>query len=97
MGRFAKKSDETDFKLAEAFSVFKSKTKAQDKSNGLLRSAYEPDGILAMFEQRKAVLRYSDYQMAKVINASSVEIDFSTAPEPTRYGKCCLGFVLASI
>ena len=76
IGRFVKKDDETDFMLAEAFSALKSKTKAQDKFNDLLRNAYEPDGILAMFEQRQAALRYADYQMAKVMNASSVKIDF---------------------
>ena len=85
IGRFVKKDDETDFMLAEAFSALKSKTRAQDKFNDLLRNAYEPDGILAMFEQRQAALRYADYQMAKVMNASSVKIDFSIAPEPTRY------------
>ena len=46
-GRFVKKSDETDFKPAEAPSVLKSKTKAQEKFNDLLRNAYGPGGILA--------------------------------------------------
>ena len=55
-----------------------SKTKAQDKFNDLLRNAYEPDGVLAMFERREAALRHADYHMAKVMNAS-------IAPEPTRY------------
>ena len=30
-------------------------------------------------------LRHADYQMAKVMNAPSVKIGFSIAPEPTRY------------
>jgi len=85
IGRFVKKDDETGFELAEAFSALKSKTDAQDKFNDLLRNAYEPDGILAMFEQRQAAPRYADYQMAKVMNAPSVKVGFSIAPEPTRY------------
>ena len=32
-------------------------------------------------------LRHADYQMAKVMNAPSVKIGFSIAPEPTRYEK----------
>jgi len=52
-GRFVKKGDETDFKLSGAFPVLKLETKAQGKFNDLLRSTYEPVGVLEMFEQRK--------------------------------------------
>ena len=86
--------DETDFNLkfkhAEAFLVLKSKTKAHDKSSGLLRSAYGPSGILAVFERRKAAIRCAGYHMARVMNGPSVKIEFSIAPEPTRYEQTLL-------
>ena len=39
-----------------------------------------------MLEQREAALRYAgDYQMAKVMNASSVNIGFAIASEAAQY------------
>ena len=84
VGRFVKRSDETDFKLAQAFASLSASTKARDHFNDLVANAFEPDGIMAMFEQREAALRFADAQMARVMNASS-SIDLSIAPEPTRF------------
>ena len=85
-GRFVKKSDETDFKLSEAFSVLKSKRKAQDKFNGPLKNAYEPGGIIAVFEKHKAALRYADYVAdGQGDERIYCQDRFSIASEPTRY------------
>ena len=85
MGRYVHKSDETDFKLAQAFSAVQASQRSQDHFNKLLATAYEPDGIVALLQQRELAMRFADNQMAKVLNASALKIDMSIAPEPTRY------------
>ena len=85
LGLYVSKSDETDFNLAQAFVSLKQSTQGADRLNEMLKNAYEPDGILALFEQRKRAEQWADTQMAKVMNAAAMQMSFSLSPEPLRF------------
>jgi hypothetical protein len=46
---------------------------------------FEREVILEQLEERELSLRWAEHQMAKVYNSASIKIDFSLAPEPTRF------------
>ncbi len=85
LGLYVSKSDETDFKLAQAFASLKRSTQEADRLNEMLKNAYEPDGILSLFEQRKRAGQWADTQMGKVLSAASKKIHLSLSPEPLRF------------
>jgi len=67
--------------LASAFNV-----RGQRASfNRILETVFEPKVILKFLDERDASLRWAEQQMAKVLNSSTINIDFSLEPEPVRY------------
>jgi hypothetical protein len=53
--------------------------------NNTLATVYEPELILKMIEDRQEMVRLADLNASKVMNSSSVKIDFSLDPEPITY------------
>jgi hypothetical protein len=84
VGLYVKPSDHADFMLAKAFAS-KGLERAKYVFNELLASAYEPGLLESRIEEVHAAARFAERQFAKVMNSSSVNIDFSLAPEPTRW------------
>lgn len=74
------KSFEADICLARAFHSSSSSSFHQ-----ILETIFEPEVIASQLETRESMLRFSEQQFAKVLNSSTVDIDFSLSPEPTKY------------
>jgi hypothetical protein len=53
--------------------------------NRILETVFEPEVILKFLDERDASLRWAEQQMAKVLNSSTINIDFSLEPEPVRF------------
>jgi hypothetical protein len=53
--------------------------------NHVLETVYEPDVILKMLEDRHETIRFAERNASKVLNSSSIKIDFSLSPEPQQY------------
>jgi hypothetical protein len=67
--------------LARAFNL-----RGQRESfNRVLETVFEREVILEQLKERELSLRWAEHQMAKVYNSASIKIDFSLAPEPTRF------------
>ena len=79
-----KPSDHADFVFAKAFAS-RGLERAKYVFNELLASAYEPGLLELKIKEVNAAARFAERQSAKVMNSSSVNIDFSLAPEPTRW------------
>jgi hypothetical protein len=67
--------------LAHAFNV----RGQRDSFNRILETVFEPEVTLQQLEDRELSLRWAEHQMSKVFNSASINIDFSLAPEPTRF------------
>lgn len=57
----------------------------RDSFNNVLETVYEPEVILEMLEDRSQMLKLMEINASKVLNSSSVKIDFSLSPEPNHY------------
>ena len=84
VGLYVKPSDHADFMLAMAFDS-KGLEHARHVFNELLASAYEPGLLESKMEEVNAASRFAERQFSKVMNSSSVNIDFPLAPEQTRW------------
>jgi hypothetical protein len=51
----------------------------------VLKTVYEPEAIVKIFEDVAASRRFAEEQAAKVLNAIYEKIDFSASPEPVRF------------
>ena len=51
----------------------------------MLANVFEPDVILPFLEHAPSMHRFAEFEFAKVLSATSVDIDFSLPPEPTRF------------
>ena len=80
-GLFIRDSEGNTTLLAQAFNV----RGQRDSFNRILETIFEPEVILKQLEDRALQLRWAEHQMAKVFNSASIKIDFSLAPEPTRF------------
>ena len=87
LGLYVTKSDETDFKLAQAFTLLKAGDDGAKRLNELIKNEFRSEGNLGIFEfeQRKRAAKWADHQMANVMNAASRQIHVSLSPEPLRY------------
>jgi hypothetical protein len=88
-GTYVKKEDETDFYLKQVCEVMLSKDSRRPSFSDAVAKAFEPDDMLMLFEERERAIRFAEYQAAKVLSSNvdseSRKIDFSIAPEPTRF------------
>jgi hypothetical protein len=88
-GTFVKKEDEADFYLKQVCEVMLSKDSRRPGFGDVVAKVFEPDDMLKLFEERERSIRFAEYQAAKVMNSNvdsdSRKIDFSIAPEPTRF------------
>ena len=74
-------SDGNKSMLARAFNA-----RGQHESfSRILATVFEPEVLLQQLENQSMSLRWAEHQMAKVFNSASIKIDFSLAPEPTRF------------
>lgn len=53
--------------------------------NNVLETIYEPEVIEKMLDDKVELDKFTAHTTAKVLNSSSVEIDFSLDPEPVEY------------
>jgi hypothetical protein len=53
--------------------------------NEVLATAYQPDLLESVLRTKLAAERFAESQFQKVLTSSTVNIDFSLAPEPLRY------------
>ena len=88
-GTYVRKDDETDFHLKQVCEAMLSKDTRRPDFGEVVAQAFEPDSMLKLFEERERAIRFAEYQAAKVMSSNvdpeTRKIDFSIAPEPTRF------------
>jgi hypothetical protein len=88
-GTYVQKQDETDFYLKQVLAASTAKDSRRPNFADTVASAFEPDDMLKLLEERERAIRFAEFQAAKVLNSNidqeSRKIDFSIAPEPTRF------------
>jgi hypothetical protein len=53
--------------------------------HSILETVFEPENLVRQLEDETTRRYFAEQQMSKVLNSSSINIDFSLSPEPTRY------------
>ena len=53
--------------------------------HSILETVYEPENLVRQLEDEFTRRSFAEQQMAKVLNSSGINIDFSLSPEPSRY------------
>ena len=84
IGRYVQPGDHTDYLLAKAFES-KGLARAQFVFNEALKTSFKPGLLIKHIEDRQFGIQWAEHQMTKVFNSTSLKIDFSLAPEPTRF------------
>jgi hypothetical protein len=84
IGRYVQPGDHTDYLLAKAFES-KGLARAQFVFNEALKTCFKPGLLIKHIEDRQFGIKWAEHQMTKVFNSTSLKIDFSLAPEPTRF------------
>ena len=82
LGMYFRASGESDIILAHAFNA-----RNTSSFNRVLETVFEPEVIIKQFEDRESTLRFAEFSAAKVLNSSTIKIDFKLAPEPTRFAE----------
>ena len=77
---FLPQAASVDSTLARAFNV-----RGTDSFHSILATVFEPEVIVAQLKDEATRHRFAAEQMAKVLNSTGINIDFSLSPEPTRY------------
>ena len=80
MGLCFKQSDGSATILAHAFNV-----RGQASFNRILETVFEPEVILEQLKTLESSLSFADVCTSKVLNSSTIKIDFRLAPEPTQF------------
>ena len=80
LGYFLPRTASVDSTLARAFNV-----RGTDSFHSILATVFEPEVIVAQLKDKATRHRFAAEQMAKVLNSTGINIDFSLSPEPTRY------------
>jgi hypothetical protein len=70
--------------LAKAFEI-KGLASAQFVFNETLKTCFKPELLIKHIEDRQFGIKWAEHQMMKVFNYTSLKINFSLAPEPTRF------------
>jgi len=66
--------------IARAFNV-----RGTNSFHSILETVYEPENLVRQLEDEFTRRSFAEQQMSKVLNSSSMNIDFSLSPEPSRY------------
>jgi hypothetical protein len=66
--------------ISRAFNV-----RGTNSFHSILETVYEPENLVRQLEDESSRRFFAEQQMSKILNASSINIDFSLSPEPTRY------------
>ncbi len=85
MGIYVKSTEEVDFELAKAFTIMAEKAERQSFNEQLKSSMESENLLLPVLAERERALKFAEQQMAKVYNSEKIQIDWSLAPEPTRF------------
>jgi hypothetical protein len=86
MGLYVKSTDEVDFELAKAFTTMAATAERRIFNDELKKSFdLDPQKVLSVLAEHDKAIRFAEQQMAKVYNSEKIQIDWSLAPEPTRF------------
>jgi len=66
--------------ISRAFNV-----RGTNSFHSILETVYEPENLVRQLEDEFTRRSFAEQQMAKVLNSSGINIDFSLSPEPSRY------------
>jgi len=80
LGCYMSRSSTSETILARAFNV-----RGTSSFHSILETVYEPEVILEQLKEEQTRAWFAEAQMAKVLNSTGINIDFSLSPEPTRY------------
>jgi len=80
LGLYYRRSFTNDIVLARAFNA-----RGTPSFNELLATVYEPEVLEKQLEDHCTMKRLADEAFAKALNGTATKIDFSLAPEPTRF------------
>jgi hypothetical protein len=84
VGLYATQADHTDYELSRAFAA-PALERAKFLFNEVLANAYDPDLLDTALRTKASTDAFAERQFQKVLTSSTVNIDFSLAPEPVRY------------
>ena len=84
VGLYATQADHTDYLLSRAFAS-KTLERAKFLFNEVLATAYKPDLLESVLRTKISADNFAEKQFQKVLTSSTVNFDFSLAPEPVRY------------
>ena len=79
----------SDYMLAKAFMTLRNK----DTFHSIVKDVYDPAVIVKQLDDRLMSIRFAEQQMSKVLNSqwvlnsTTMQIDLSLAPEPTRFSQ----------
>jgi len=80
LGLIFRQSDEATVVLAHAFNV-----RGQPTFHRLLETVYEPEVILEELKSMDSMFKLAAVAASKVLNSSTIKIDWRLAPEPTHF------------
>ena len=82
MGLSFRQSEEADAILAYAFNV-----RGQSSFHRVLETVFEPEVILEQLQSYESMIKLANISAAKVLNSSTINIDFRLSPEPTHFSE----------